>query len=236
MAANRAYNRAYDAATEAEQQRKCDGEKAATVGSSVTLLPASFPSADGLSPATINPTDPSERAAKARFDGVCERVALASKSGELVTGWRPRKGGHVEEIPQAWWNTEGTPIHRRFREFGIDPLDPFCGNGQPVFTDSERFKRQGWLCISRDSLDKFVGGLGSSPTLTAKDESDAVAYLTNKLKQDPDLKRADAKDECERFRISERGFLDRVWPKARERAGLSAVAPPGRKRTKNRSA
>ena len=91
--------------------------------------------------------------------------------------------------------------------------------------------RRAWIYISRGSLDKLLSRLCSSPASTMKAESDAIRHLTSRLKQDSDLRKTDAEAECEKFGISQRGFLNRVWPKARELAGLPAKAPPGRKKT-----
>ena len=40
---------------------------------------------------------------------------------------------------------------------------------------------------------------------------------------------------AEGFKISDRGFLNRVWPQARVDAGLDAVAPSGRPATEDGS-
>ena len=66
---------------------------------------------------------------------------------------------------------------------------------------------------------------------TAHDENAAIRALATELANNPDLKRADAKAWCEGtgFKLPDRGFRFRVWPKARERAGLPETAPPGRK-------
>jgi hypothetical protein len=72
---------------------------------------------------------------------------------------------------------------------------------------------------------------GRVPVSTAHDENAAIRALAVELANNPDLKRADAKDWCEKtgFKLPHRGFRFRVWPKARERAGLPETASPGRK-------
>ena len=68
------------------------------------------------------------------------------------------------------------------------------------------------------------------PAPTAKDEAGAITALANLLREKPKLLRADARQHlvAEGFKISDRGFLNRVWPQARLEAGLEAVAPSGR--------
>jgi hypothetical protein len=163
-----------------------------------------------------------DAAALERFERVCCQVASACQSGALVYGLRPREGGKVLQAPPKWWNTEGAPLLHRFSMFSLNTSRPFQSGM------SER-QNEDWICISRDSLAKFLSRFKSSHTSVAKDESDAIAFLTSRLKQDPNLKKADAKAECAKFGISQRGFRDRVWPKARESAGLPTKAPPGRK-------
>ena len=65
----------------------------------------------------------------------------------------------------------------------------------------------------------------------ASDETQAIAFVGDILKKNNDLRRGDAFNMCrERYRkLSGRGFLTRVWPRAREAAGLSPTAPPGPK-------
>jgi hypothetical protein len=71
------------------------------------------------------------------------------------------------------------------------------------------------------------------PFPTASDEAKAVDLLAEQLKADPNLGREAGLKICrERFpKLSARGFRFRIWPKAREAAGLNPIAPPGRKPT-----
>jgi hypothetical protein len=62
-------------------------------------------------------------------------------------------------------------------------------------------------------------------------ETRIASELAAKLRSDPDMKRSDAERWCKsQANVSVRGFLNRVWPKARELAGLGQMAPAGRKR------
>jgi hypothetical protein len=67
---------------------------------------------------------------------------------------------------------------------------------------------------------------------TSNDETATILVLIRHLKLDPDLPRDKASELCakEGYRFSKRGFQQRIWPKARLRAGLDEKAPPGRKR------
>jgi len=65
----------------------------------------------------------------------------------------------------------------------------------------------------------------------ARDESAAIKALASYLKSNPQMRRVEAVDWCHEhgYNSGTRAF-DRVWPEARERAGLERIAPPGRKR------
>ena len=69
---------------------------------------------------------------------------------------------------------------------------------------------------------------------TAAAKSGATRALASQLRDNPDLKRADAKNWCATagYQLSARGFQSRVWPEARTLAGLPAIGSPGRKRKK----
>jgi hypothetical protein len=71
---------------------------------------------------------------------------------------------------------------------------------------------------------------------TIADEKAATNALAQQLKLNPDMTRAEALLRCKssNHRVSNRGVLNRIWPRARELAGLSAQAPPGRKEKSKR--
>lgn len=83
-----------------------------------------------------------------------------------------------------------------------------------------------WLYVTKVSLDNLVK---AQPNATVAAEGRAVAHLADLLQQKPAMSKADAQKECKEFKLSDQGFTDRVWPTAREKAGLSRRAPPGRK-------
>ena len=65
----------------------------------------------------------------------------------------------------------------------------------------------------------------------ADQETKATRALASHLRENPNLKREEAAAWCKKqgFTLSDRGFQYRVWPDAREQAGLLRTAPPGRK-------
>jgi hypothetical protein len=73
------------------------------------------------------------------------------------------------------------------------------------------------------------------PTTTTSQESNAIKDLALHLRDNAKIRRADAAEWCNNngFSLGKRPF-GRVWPEARKAAGLSAIAPPGRKRKSSR--
>jgi hypothetical protein len=61
-------------------------------------------------------------------------------------------------------------------------------------------------------------------------ETAATKALGEELERNPNLTREQASDWCETYghHLTYRGFLNRVWPAARVKAGLQSAAPPGR--------
>jgi hypothetical protein len=77
-----------------------------------------------------------------------------------------------------------------------------------------------------------ASGNAPSPNNHSKNESAAIKALSSQLESNPGLTRAEAKTWCTTagFRLSARGFQNRVWPGARTKAELPEKALPGRKR------
>jgi hypothetical protein len=67
--------------------------------------------------------------------------------------------------------------------------------------------------------------------LTARIETKAITFLVPLLKTNRDITRGEAWKKCkQKFpTLSERGFRSRIWPDAREGAGLESKAPAGRR-------
>jgi hypothetical protein len=86
--------------------------------------------------------------------------------------------------------------------------------------------------FSRDQALKLWSQSRGSRTIAT--QTNAITFLADILKVNRDMKRDDAWKACKvKFpELSERGFLSRVWPKARERAQLEPVARAGRKPTR----
>ena len=83
--------------------------------------------------------------------------------------------------------------------------------------------------LSADDVNDLLGGgVNEYPRDAETEAIDALALL---LKEKPTLRRADARAWCDEkgFKLSGRAFQYRVWPSARERAGLGRKAPPGPK-------
>jgi hypothetical protein len=82
--------------------------------------------------------------------------------------------------------------------------------------------------VASDFERQFPQRRGSS---TIGGEKKAIAFLADRLKTDHNMRRDGAWEACrEQFpKMSERGFRFRVWPQAREAAGLEPSASAGRK-------
>jgi hypothetical protein len=90
------------------------------------------------------------------------------------------------------------------------------------------------LCEGASADDNTSGALAA----TAKREAEAIKALASHLKGNPQLRRADAAAWCrgQGFDLSGQGFQNRIWPRARDQAGLSAKAHPGRKKNRRANA
>ena len=107
-----------------------------------------------------------------------------------------------------------------WRRFSIDQ-----GNEYAVAPDGAKFYALHAKMLARPQALKA----------TIRDENAAIAMLAELLKHDNDLRRRDALEQCRKhaeYVVSIRGFQSRIWPQARVKAGLPAIAPRGRKRKK----
>ena len=90
-----------------------------------------------------------------------------------------------------------------------------------------------WIYVTRASLDRVEEALG--PKATAGAETRAIAHLKPLIERYGEaMSKDEARKHCEQFKLSGAGFDDRVWPAAREAAGLPRQAPAGKKPRKSK--
>jgi hypothetical protein len=152
-----------------------------------------------------------------RLSQVQLNIVKRCESGELISAIRSRAGGDMREVPRAWWNTESW--HNRFTMCQVNPKEPFgIGSAGDSYC---------WIFLTRESLDKYLQK--ALPQATAGREKAARAELVRLLKADGNLTREEARKHLEStVRIGTRAF-QRIWPLAREEAGLPPLAAAGRK-------
>jgi hypothetical protein len=183
--------------------------------------------------------------------GVTEEQAKHHISGAITDGkirirfalFQPFRGlvHHAGGDPHDPW------IPKHLRPDDLDwsnsrprmPWPPRAAYRDPLYTISEW--RERWLVIWLELLMADVvtvlcavkSEAQTEATATARDESAAIRALALKLRANRDFRRDDAATWCrtQGFKVSGRGFQQRVWPQARAKADLEARAPAGRKRT-----
>jgi hypothetical protein len=90
---------------------------------------------------------------------------------------------------------------------------------------------QGTLYYSIHAVDSNPATPAAQEAIIA-DETAATKALAVELRRDPEMSRSQALSWCmaQGYRLSGRGFQQRVWPKARNQAELPILASPGRKK------
>jgi hypothetical protein len=188
------------------------------------------------------------------FDKSMRYLATALATYAVEKGFRsPRKRGHEALLDLLNATAEGgvQAIGDPYRWFAgrpprrvcepkrvIDRLEivtavcrddrgsPDCLVPKDLRPDGSRF--QNVLFRRTDVLARFPPL--QATLATAKNEDEAVkalsSYVTNLIKRSD----AEAWLQKQGFHIGKRAFQQRVWPKARELAGLTPAAPRGRKR------
>jgi hypothetical protein len=155
-----------------------------------------------------------------RLAAVQKEIVKRCEAGELVSAIRPVAGGAMREVPRDWWNTE--KWHSRFVMCQLNPRKPFeLGIAGDNYC---------WIFVTRQSLDAYLRSRASAMrTTTVGGETAAMAELARMLRENENLGRDEARRICvSKFNVSQRGFW-RIWPRARENAGLPPQARAGRK-------
>jgi hypothetical protein len=131
-------------------------------------------------------------------------------------------------IPRAWQGLSIDPLHGQpeadleaigyRREYGAATKGKY---GPVIWTG---------LCFDRKRfVAAFVTGGGNGPpTHTAHDERAATSALASLLRKQPGLTIKNARQYCDHFGQFGRVRFKRIWQNARDSAGLSVKAPPGR--------
>jgi hypothetical protein len=101
----------------------------------------------------------------------------------------------------------------------LTDIEVMLGDVQRLWPDSDGAGQAGDTAVS--------GGRHA----TVQQETDAIRALAPHLKANPQLRRVDAAEWCRTsgYNLGKRSF-DRVWPQAREDAGLPRIGSRGRKR------
>jgi hypothetical protein len=181
--------------------------------------------------------------------GACKQIGAAIADRELPVVWGDllesfwKSGGSGLAIPIA----DKPPRDSQFwRQGPFDPDNPRKGQFDP--NDPDRVL-VGWYFALVDpdkgAKPRFrkpmfwrdrAEDIWRLPPATTRDEKKAINFLTPIVKADPKLPFQKALDMCREKipQLSEHGFRYRVWPEAREAAGLSKTGISGRQKRRNR--
>ena len=115
---------------------------------------------------------------------------------------------------------------RPLKRSSIGPMLGLSGS----WTDRDPVTLELW---TSDVIEVLCGGANEISSQNEKPpvETEAINALALLLREKRNLTRADARSWCNEqgFKLSGRQFQNRVWPDAREEAGLDRRAPAGRK-------
>jgi hypothetical protein len=156
------------------------------------------------------------------------RVRIAAsdtKGGSSFTGRNISVPSHLSPADFDW--THSQPVRPW-------PIGPAPGQHYSWIEDWKKRPLDLIELSTSDVIGVLCGGEeGRISSAIIKYETAATKALATQLKSNPQLTRAEAATWCKAsgHNVSDRGFQNRVWPKAREQAGLQAKAPPGRKKS-----
>ena len=196
-----------------------------------------------------------ERNARKRFENVRDRLLRSLADGHLVgfvyyphfgkdlalaaEFWRRRNAPHFFDMgdniyrwenPNEYVAESPPPVGDTVYVSDLPAAlinSPLLRQAE-AFAEEQRKRNSGNIIIRRGDLQKIIAAQRPDPL--ASTESAAIRALAEHLRSDPDMTRTKAKELCQPFVIGKNGFQNRVWPKAREKAGLAATARPGAKR------
>jgi hypothetical protein len=169
-----------------------------------------------------------------RLAAVQNYIVRNAEAGIIETASRPIAGGKMEPIESWMWNGD---CSARFFWCQISRRKPF---GYAVGGDDFLF-----VFLTRSSLDRAVESLHEVRRLrdreqeanteaahTSGAEKRATALAANVLRADRTIPKKELRERLEAagFSLPRRAFDNRVWPDAREAAGLERRAPAGANR------
>jgi hypothetical protein len=164
-----------------------------------------------------------------QINGVHVAVVRAIKAGELMIYARIVAAVEDRPVPVDPDIRTSEGWTEALKTFQIDVVDR---RAWISVANRRRIPQPHWLFVTSESLERFL-----KPFIaTAAADNRAIKHLADMLKHDRDLGREAGWQACKQFGITMAGFRTRIWPKAREKAGLPALARAGRKKVTAKSA
>ena len=172
--------------------------------------------------------------------GVTSESAKASLRRAIASGQRVRATGGFQPFSgQLRFRVHGDIRQSVGTKWLAQPKLNFSTSKIKVLSGgdhrSDEFEiRPRWRLIEvwADDIEHLVpSAISEGSGATVGRENAAIIALASHLRSNRNLTRGEAASWChqEGFKLSERGFQSRVWPRAREQSVLPAKAPPGRK-------
>lgn len=101
-----------------------------------------------------------------RFRSVQNEIATRAEAAKLVTAFRSKIGGEMEQIPRVWWSTER--LTERFAHCHIDPADPF-ETGNPSGSYS-------WIFVARSTVKQTISILTEESRTTRSSSQNEAGF------------------------------------------------------------